>query len=492
MGKKIDPEIAEKVMLKAGLKPLEVYKNSVSRWKCECLKCGSIVFPTYNTTKLYGSGCRFCGYKKASKKRLIPDKKATAIMLKAGLKPLEPYKTSKSKWKCECLKCGKTVSPVFSTVQSGGGCEYCARNKVDEKDAIAIMLKANVKPLEPYKNARARWKSICLKCNKTVHPIYDSVRRGNGGCIYCAKGQYVDPTEAKRLMIKNGLTPMEPYKGSGIRWKCIHVNCGQIVYPSYSSIRQGGSGCTECAGVSKKSNEYATGIMIGAKLKPLENYKGSNTRWKCRCMKCNKIVYPTYSGIQQGGNGCIYCAVGQYVDPKDAKKLMIENGFKPLEKYIKSDSKWKCIHVKCGKVVYPKYGEIRAGKGGCRTCATSGFQIDKQSYIYLITNEDFGSHKVGIANVAKYKYNDRLERHKKDGWQVVKVWNFSDGLDVMRIELGVFKIIREDLALPPHLSKGQMKFAGETETINAESITLLELEKIIKKVIRATQNNLHP
>ena len=114
MPKRIDPEIAKKVMLKAGLKPLEGYKTSNSKWKCECIKCGSIIFPRYNTTKLYGSSCRFCGYKKARLKKLIPDKKATSIMLKAGLKPLEPYKTSKSKWKCECLKCGKTVSPVFS------------------------------------------------------------------------------------------------------------------------------------------------------------------------------------------------------------------------------------------------------------------------------------------------------------------------------------------------------------------------------------------
>jgi hypothetical protein len=483
MGKKIDPEIAKKVMLKAGLKPLEVYKNSVSRWKCECLKCGSIVFPTYNTTKLYGSGCRFCGYKKASKKRLIPEKKATAIMLKAGLKPLEPYKTSKSKWKCECLKCGKTVSPVFSTVQSGGGCEYCARNKVDEKDAIAIMLKANVRPLEPYKNARTRWKSTCLKCNKTVYPFYDSVSRGNGACKYCAKGQYVDPVEATKLMVKANLKPLEPYTGSGIRWKCIHIPCNQVVFPTYSAIQQGGSGCIHCAGVAKKSNNYARQIMLKAKLEPLEDYKLANAKWKCRCLLCNKVVFPTYSAIQQGGNGCIYCAKGQYVDPEDAVRLMQLNGLEPLEPYPGSNNKWKCTHIKCGKIVSPYYREIRQGKGGCRTCATSGFQYDKESYLYLITHKQFSAHKVGIANRSKVKSSDRLYRHKQEGWDVVEVWNFDDGYSVTRIESKILSVLRKDMSIPQYLIKGQMKFGGQTETMDSNLVSIPVLRKIIRKSI---------
>ena len=484
MAKKLDPKLAEKVMLKAGLKPLEPYKNAISRWKCKCLKCGNIVFPNYNTTNISGSGCRFCGYRKARLKRLIPEKKATAIMLKAGLKPLEPYKTSKSNWKCKCLKCGKTVSPAFSTVQSGSGCEYCSRTKVDEKDAILVMLKKNLEPLDPYKNARTKWKCKCLKCNKTVYPIYDSVRRGNGGCIYCAKGQYVDPTEANKLMIKAGLRPLEPYKGSGLKWKCIHIKCERIVYPTYSSIQQGGSGCVHCAGVAKLSNEFTTAFMLKNNLKPLEPYTGSNSKWKCKCMKCKKTVYPRFGDVQNGGMGCKYCAKGQYVDPKEAKQLMIRNGFKPLTTYVGGKDRWECVHIKCGRNVHVKYQEIRAGKGGCRTCATSGFQINKESYIYLITHDGFGAHKVGIANVPKYKYNDRLFRHKKEGWDVVRVWSFQDGNHMFEIESQIFKVIRIDLGIPPHLVKGQMKFSGETETLSSDAITLLKLEKIIKKVIK--------
>ena len=484
MGIKLDHEVAEKVMLNVGLKPLELYQNATSKWKCKCLSCEKIVFPTYNTIKQFGSGCRYCGYKKARLKRLTPQKEAIAVMVKAGLKPLEPFKSSHTKWKCECLECGKVVHPRFSTVNTGGGCEYCAGNKVDSEDAVAIMLSAHAKPLEAYKNARAKWKSECLKCRRIIHPIYDSVRRGNGACKYCAKGQYVDPKDAEKLMIKAGLKPLEPYKGAGSKWKCIHKKCKKIVYPTYSSIRQGGSGCIHCAGVAKLSDEFTRAVMIKGNLMPLEPYVTSKAKWKCKCMKCHKTVYPRFGDVQNGGIGCKYCAKGQYVDPKDAEKLMIRNGFKPLEPYAGGHIKWKCIHIKCGKNVQVRYQEIRAGKGGCRTCATSGFQINKKSYIYLITHNSFGAYKVGIANVPQYKYNDRLFRHKKEGWEVVEVWNFQDGNHMFEIESEIFKIIRVDLGLPPYLVKGQMKFSGETETVDADSVSLLELKRIIKKVIK--------
>ena len=76
-------------------------------------------------------------------------------------------------------------------------------------------------------------------------------------------------------------------------------------------------------------------------------------------------------------------------------------------------------------------------------------------------------------------------RFKKQGWKTYKVWNFETGGEAWKVESAVFKVIRKDLGLPIHLSKGQMpKTAGQTETISADSITLLELEKIIKRAIK--------
>lgn len=408
---------------------------------------------------------------------------AEKVMLRAGLKPLEPYKTAHTNWKCECLKCGKVVSPRYSTVRSGAGCAYCAGSKIDPEDAEAEMRKAGLEPLEPFKSSKSKWKCKCMKCNKIVYPYHTAIHQGKGGCIYCAKGQYVDPVDAVQLMLKANLKPLEPYKGSGLRWKCLHIPCNEIVYPMYASIQQGQGGCLKCAGVAKISDKDARKVMLKAKLEPLEVYIGANTNWKCKCLRCGNIVSPTYSAIQSGGSGCKYCA-NQYVDPEEAKSFMIENGFEPLSDYFQAHTKWESIHVKCGNKVQPSYSDIQQGRGGCKYCAVSGFQYGKPSYLYLITHSEFGAHKVGIGNKVKAKSNDRLYKHAQEGWDLLHVWNFPDGKMVAQMENRIFHVLRQELGIPQFLVKGQMRFGGQTETMDSSLISIPALKKLIEKVVR--------
>jgi hypothetical protein len=415
----------------------------------------------------------------------IDPKVAEAIMLDHGFKPLIPYVTSNSKWESLCLKCNKVVSPRLSQVKSGVECGFCSGAIIDPADAVKLMMENDLIPLEPYKNSRSKWKCECKRCHKIVYPYHTAIKQGKGGCIYCAKGQYVNPDDAVKMMLKAGLKPLEPYKGSGLRWKCLHLSCNQIVYPMYASIQQGQGGCIHCAGIAKKSDSFARKAMLKAQLEPLEEYTNAKVRWKCKCLRCKKIVFPTYSAIQSGGSGCIYCAKGQFVDPEDAFKLMQRNGFEPLEPYSGTHKKWKSIHIKCGKIVYPQHSAIQQGNGGCRTCATSGYQYAKESYLYLITHQQFGAHKIGIANKSKVKSTDRLYRHKQEGWEVVEVWNFNDGWFVARIETRIFQILRNELGISQFLVKEQMKFGGQTETLDSSAISIPELKKLVKKVINS-------
>jgi hypothetical protein len=118
-----------------------------------------------------------------------------------------------------------------------------------------------------------------------------------------------------------------------------------------------------------------------------------------------------------------------------------------------------------------------------------GIFLYKASYLYLITHKQFNAHKIGIANQAKLEKSDRLHKHKNHGWLVHKIWHFEEGFSAMQIETKIFDILRNVLKIPTYLLKGQMKYQGETETINTDTITLLELEKIIDKVIKGYRNN---
>ena len=156
MAKKLDPKVAEAVMLKAGLKPLEPYRNSKTSWKCKCMKCKKIVSPKFSGIKQGRGGCIHCGYEARVMPTKYLEKEAVLIMLKVGLKPLVPYKNSHFAWKCRCLKCHKIVSPQLNRVLQGTGCRFCANEarsetqKIPSKIAIGIMLKAKLQPLEPY------------------------------------------------------------------------------------------------------------------------------------------------------------------------------------------------------------------------------------------------------------------------------------------------------------------------------------------------------
>ena len=172
MAKKLDPKVAEAVMLKAGLKPLEPYKGSKEPWKSIHIECGEVVRPSYGSVAMGNGGCRNCGNLKSTLATMTPENIAQEIMIEAGLKPLEPFKGVSKKWKCIHLACGEIVYPRYADVNSGkGGCNPCAKRnslnykRIPEKQAVALMLKNNMKPLEPFVDTTKKWKSRCTNKN---------------------------------------------------------------------------------------------------------------------------------------------------------------------------------------------------------------------------------------------------------------------------------------------------------------------------------------
>ena len=109
--------------------------------------------------------------------------------------------------------------------------------------------------------------------------------------------------------------------------------------------------------------------------------------------------------------------------------------------------------------------------------------MNTPSYLYLITHFELNAHKVGMGN--HKRLNDRLGRFKREGWVTYRVWQTETGSEAIDIESEVLRILRTERNLPAYLSKAEMpKTEGHTETVDADSITLLELEKIIKKAIK--------
>jgi hypothetical protein len=129
------------------------------------------------------------------------------------------------------------------------------------------------------------------------------------------------------------------------------------------------------------------------------------------------------------------------------------------------------------------YASVRSGQGGCMYCAEKGMDMNAPSYLYLIKNERFGALKIGIGNELSNQNSDRLRVHIRNNWTVIRKWQFETGATAYFIEQQILTTLRIDMGIPQYLSKEQMPQRGETETLDAELLSILELEKIIKKVI---------
>jgi len=538
-GKLTHPDDAVKIMKKAGLEPLVPYPGSNTPWKCIHKKCSEIVKPRYSDIIQGGFGCKACGYLDTKKKQLGDSDAAKAfflskgfkpllpypgsgrpwkskcekcgqissphyasiksgtgcgvcagkivipvlaikVMMKANLKPLEPYPGSKKPWKCKCLKCGKEVSPKYGDINMGyGGCKYCSGRYVSADDAIQVMLFANIQPLVPYKNSGTKWESKCLTCAKKIDPTYNSVQQRGTGCKYCAK-RFVDAEDAIIFMRKNKLEPLEEYPGSQKAWRCKCLRCGREVTPAYTSIQGGQKGCVYCGG-KKVDPEEAFQMMLKAGLQPLEPYKRADGYWKCRCMKCLKEVNPRFSAINKGNGGCVYCA-GKKVDPQDAVTLLLENSLKPLEPFEHTEKKWKCECMKCGRIVYPRHHMIKSRSGGCKYCSTNGLDFTLPAYIYLITHTELNAHKIGISG--EYAKKNRLQDHARQGWKIFKKKTFLTADETYEVEQAVLLWLREERGLGPYLSKEEMPQSGWTETVDALRIDLLSIWAKVEELSR--------
>lgn len=356
----------------AGFEPLEPYPgNNRTWWRCRHVECSNEIELKFGGIVSGKNPCKYCNG------QWVDPEKAAELMRQFGLEPLEPYTSSKHRWRCKCFTCGEVVTPQYASVLSqGSGCKFCGKNRASEKlrvpehEAIELMQAAGYEPLEPYANNKTHWKSTHVICGREVAPTYDQIRGGNGGCKHCA-GQYVDPDEAVLVMRAAGYEPLEPYVNSGHQWRCRCLTCGKETTPSYGEARVG-SRCKYCA---KKavSPEDAVELMRLGGFEPLEPYPGSMNPWMCRHNECGEIMSPRYAHVQQGRRACQKCSntfLSEIfsLDADEAVIIMQSAGLEPLEPYPGNNQPWRCKHLECGLEVTPMRASIQQGQGGCQKC----------------------------------------------------------------------------------------------------------------------------
>lgn len=427
---------------------------------------------------------------------------AVSVMLEAGFKPMEPYKGSNIDWLCKCLTCNNEFYARYIRVKMGSfkTCPNCrSLEKADfSAEASKIMVSANLTPLEEYSGRNYQpWKCKCNLCGNIVTPSFQSVNAGNGGCRYCGQkdsieARTLDGAIAEAFMRQNNLEPMEPYKSARAKWKCRCTVCNSIVFPTYNAIQQGEGGCQTCGRKNRaikmrKNESLARELMHEKGLEPLEPYKSGNDPWKSRCLQCGEIVNPTLNNVasRQKNYGCIYCMGGK-VKVSKAVAMMISVGAQPLAPYTGKDDPWLCKCEKCGREITPTYGNVKRGQGPCKFCADHGLSLDNPAYLYILNHPLHRALKVGIGTETTVKKLDRVENLKRDGWILLRKYQYQTGLEAVEAETAIFFELRKVRKIPQYLSAAEMKkTAGHTETMDVERISEIELIKLVEEIIKS-------
>jgi Zn finger protein HypA/HybF involved in hydrogenase expression len=432
MSKKLDPQFAEGQMIAAGLQPLEPYQNAVSNWRCRCLNCNQIVISRYNRVQ-QGSGCPRCAAVKVGKRIRLSEEIAISKLREYNLEALEPYVKSDVKWKCKCMLCGDVVFPKLKNLQRGeGGCYKCGmkkaglKNTMSQEEAFQIVSDAGFEPLEPYKNALAKWKMRHSICGAIVYPKLNSitnVSETSSGCAVCAGYQVqkgfndLVTTHPELSTQATGWDPSEVTQGSNLKkdWKCSLQHHWSAVVSDRTNKK---SGCPYCTG--KK-------VLFG--------------------FNDLQTVNPTI-GNQAFGWDPTTVTVGS------TKRL-----------------KWQCNEGHIWKTTVL----ARSQGYGCPTCAKSGFDPNKESHIYFLHHQDWEMYQIGITNVVE----QRINSHEKLGWEVIELRGPMDGLIAREWETSILRMLKSKGAdLSNHRIAG--KFDGYSEAWSKSTFEVASIKELMR------------
>ena len=197
--------------------------------------------------------------------------------------------------------------------------------------------------------------------------------------------------------------------------------------------------------------------------------------WRCALGH----IYRTSPARRLSGDGCPFCSGHQVLfgfndlltlNPDLATQAI---GWDPSTLTSKSSKrrKWKCDqgHQWIQSVA------TRAAGIGCPSCAKSGYDPNKDGYIYFLIHNDWEMLQIGITNVPDI----RLSKHSKNGWRVLELRGPIDGHLTQQWETAILRMLKANGA---DLSNSEIagKFDGYSEAWSKSTFEVTSIKELMR------------
>ena len=400
-------------------------------------------------------------------------------------------------WRCER---GHTWSVSADSRSQGSGCPVCAN-----KQALAgyndlattnpeLALQADgwdPTTLTAGSNKKVGW--ICEKGHTWMATIAD--RSSGRGCPVCSNKEvligYNDlaTTNPELATQADGWDPTTIFAGSDkkVSWRCQHDHKWVARVDSRSS----GNGCPICSNqqVLAGYNDLATTnpelALQADGWDPTTVIAGSGKKFAWKCERGHKWV--AVLGSRSVGIGCPICSnklvqVGYNdlatTNPELAARA---DGWDPTMDIAGSHKKfrWRCEY---GHKWAAVLGSRSVGIG-CPTCAATGYNPNKDGWLYFIEQDQLQMFQIGISNTPEI----RLGKHSRRGWEVIEVRGPMEGLLAQQLERAILRAVERRGAVLGHKAEIE-KFDGYSEAWTKDSLSVTSFKQLLDWVYEDDQN----
>jgi DNA-directed RNA polymerase subunit RPC12/RpoP len=422
------PDLAEEAH---GWDPSTEFSSSVRvrQWKCKA----DHVFEATIRNRRRGDGCPYCSGRRVTKGK--NDLRTTNPALASQIIDLDPTTVSagsatKVTWECTFGHRWKTS--IANRALSGTECPVCSGQKLligfndlatkfpeiaseaDGWDTSQILAGSHAQ--KDWKCAKGhRWKtSIDHRTNKL------------SGCPFCS-GRNAIPGENDLATLYPEIAVQAvdwdpsttlPNSAKRVKWKCsLNHQWSSVIYARVSSKFEG---CPYCSGKS---------VLAG-----FNDLQTVNPSLAAEALDWDTTRFGAGSG---------------------AKK------------------KWKCPEGHIWSAVISS----RNSGNGCPTCAKTGFDPNKDGWLYFLEHDDWEMLQIGITNVP----DGRLALHRRLGWKLLELRGPMNGDLARQWETDILRMLRKTNAELGN-SKIAGHFSGFTESWMKASYPAKSLKELMESV----------